>query len=54
MLPTGHSAGALTRAAALDLFEEFERLRQQNLAYGHVVAELRRLLDGLERSQEGE
>jgi hypothetical protein len=40
MLPPGHSAAALGRETALDLFAEFERLRQQNLAYGHVVAEL--------------
>jgi hypothetical protein len=48
MMPAGGPAAAMTRDAALDLFAEYDRLRDQNLAYGHVVAELRRILETLE------
>jgi hypothetical protein len=51
MVPPGHSAGALTRETAMDLIEECLRLRDRNLAYEHVLADLRRLLESVKSGQ---
>jgi hypothetical protein len=48
MLPEGHSAGALTKAAAMDLVEEVLTSRRETDRYRKAVAELRRVLDALD------
>jgi hypothetical protein len=48
MLPPGHSAGALTREAAMALIEEVASARSQTARYRQAVAELRRVLTELD------
>jgi hypothetical protein len=48
MLPPGHSAGALTREAAMALIEDLSRLDQLTARYREAITELRRVLDALE------
>ncbi|HUJ66326.1 MAG TPA: hypothetical protein VLX59_12360 [Acidimicrobiales bacterium] len=48
MLPPGHSAGALTREAAMALIEEVASARSQTARYRQAVAELRRVLTALD------
>jgi hypothetical protein len=51
MLPPGHSAGALTREAAMALIEDLSRLDQLTARYREAITELRRVLDALEDPQ---
>ena len=46
MLLPGHSAGALTRDAALALFEELEQQGRETQRYRELVAEIRKLVEG--------
>jgi hypothetical protein len=48
MLPPGHSGGALTRQAALDLLDEVAASHEETVRYKQAVAELRRVIDALE------
>ena len=48
MLPPGHSAGALTRDAAMALIEEVATARSESARYRQAVTELRKVLDALE------
>jgi hypothetical protein len=48
MLPPGHSAGALTREAALDLIEEVATSREETARYRQAVEQLRGVLDALQ------
>ncbi|MDE3203941.1 MAG: hypothetical protein KGQ66_06925 [Acidobacteriota bacterium] len=48
MLAPGHSAGALTREAAMDLLEEIASLRAETYRYRQVVGQLRALLATIE------
>jgi hypothetical protein len=48
MLPPGHSAGALTREAAMDLIHEVATARSQTARYRQAVDELRQVLETLE------
>jgi hypothetical protein len=50
MLPPGHSAGALTREAAMNLVEEVANARSETARYRRAVAELRKVLEALENS----
>jgi hypothetical protein len=47
MLPPGHSAGALTREAAMNLVEEVANARSETSRYRRAVAELRKVLEAL-------
>jgi hypothetical protein len=47
MLPPGHSAGALTREAALDLVREAIANREDAQRYKALVRQLRALVEGL-------
>jgi hypothetical protein len=49
MLPPGHSAGALSREQALNLFEEIATLDQRTKRNEEVLAELRRVLAAFDR-----
>jgi hypothetical protein len=49
MLPPGHSAGALTREAALDLIEEITTSREETDRYRVAIEQLRGVLDALGR-----
>jgi hypothetical protein len=48
MLPPGHSAGALTREAALDLIEEVAEANELTSRYQRAVDQLRRVLADLD------
>jgi hypothetical protein len=48
MLPPGHSAGALTREAALELIEGVADARGETARYRHAVDQLRSVLDALD------
>jgi hypothetical protein len=48
MLPSGHSAGALTKDAAMALVHEVLASRSETERYRRAVAELRRILEQLE------
>jgi hypothetical protein len=48
-LAPGHSAGALSREVAQALIEEVANARQETQRYREAVAELRRVLDALEK-----
>jgi hypothetical protein len=48
MLPPGHSAGALTREAALELIEEVTDAREETVRYRRAVEQLREVLDALQ------
>jgi hypothetical protein len=48
MLLPGHSAGALTREAALALVEEVTESRQETARYREAVLQLRRVFEVLE------
>jgi hypothetical protein len=48
MLPPGHSAGALTREAALELIEEVAEARGETTRYRQAVGQLRTVLDALD------
>jgi hypothetical protein len=48
MLPPGHSAGALTREAALALVAEVEASKQETARYRQAVEQLRQILDAIE------
>jgi hypothetical protein len=50
MLPPGHSAGALTREAAMNLVEEVANAHSETARYRRAVAELRKVLRALEDS----
>jgi hypothetical protein len=50
MLPPGHSAGALTREAAMNLVEEVANARSETARYRRAVAELRQVLKALDDS----
>lgn len=52
MLAPGHSAGALTKDHAVQLFREIERITEENDRYREAVAELRRILAVLDRGSE--
>jgi hypothetical protein len=54
MLPPGHSAGALTKDAAMALVEEVLNSRSETERYRQVVAELRRVLEALDRGRPGD
>jgi hypothetical protein len=47
MLPEGHSAGALTKQAALDLLEEVAASREETVRYRRAVQQLRQVLDAI-------
>ena len=47
MVPPGHSAGAVSREQALQLFEEIAGLRQETRRYREAAAELRPVLAAL-------
>ena len=49
MLPPGRSAGALSRDAALDLFDEVLNARMETDRYRSAVAQLRQVLEALDR-----
>ncbi len=53
MLPPGHSAGAVSREQALQLFEEIAGLQQETAHYRDAVAELRRVLVALDVENRG-
>jgi hypothetical protein len=49
MLPSGHSAGAVSKTQAEELLAEIDRIGEENSRYRQAVAELRRIvavLDG--------
>lgn len=48
MLPPDHTAGALTRSDAEALVEELGRLGRLTSRYREVIAELQRILDGMD------
>jgi hypothetical protein len=48
MLPPGHSAGALTREAALAMLDELAAARQETVRYRQLVTQLRHLLATLD------
>jgi hypothetical protein len=50
MLPPGHSAGALTREAAMKLVEEVANARSETARYRRAVADLRKVLEALDDS----
>jgi hypothetical protein len=50
MLPPGHSAGALTREAAMDMINDLARLDRLTARYRDTITQLRRLLEELESS----
>jgi hypothetical protein len=50
MLPPGHSAGALTREAAMSLVEEVANARSETARYRRAVSELRNVLKALDDS----
>lgn len=52
MLPPGHTAGALSRDAALELVEELQRLDRLTARYRDVLGQLRLLLDDIEDAAE--
>jgi hypothetical protein len=49
MLPPGHSAGALTREAALELLDVVATSREETARYRQAVEQLRGVLEALER-----
>jgi hypothetical protein len=48
MLPPGHSAGALTKEAAMALIHEVLNGRRETQRYKEAVAQLRRVLAALD------
>jgi hypothetical protein len=50
MLPEGHSAGALTKEAARALVDEVASAREETARYRSAVAELRKVLEALDRA----
>jgi hypothetical protein len=52
MLPPGHSAGALTKEAAMALVHEVLTSRRETERYRQAVAELRRVLEALDRGND--
>jgi hypothetical protein len=48
MLPPGHSAGALTKKAAMALVQEVLTSRRETERHRRAVAELRRVLEALD------
>jgi hypothetical protein len=52
MLPPGHSAGALTKEAAMALVHEVLTSRRETERYRQAVAELRRVLEALDSGRD--
>jgi hypothetical protein len=52
MLPPGHSAGALTKAAAMTLVQEVLNSRRETERYRQAVEELRRVLEALDAGRD--